>query len=312
MLELTLSAATSALNYMLRKESATTPASGSTEANTVDVWNPEGPSILTELWILTLLPHGTKLHFETHHVTHDIPDKSFFPQMITRSWTGDSRADIKKLVEATKIALNICPPVKTTGKEPIPSINRIYLGAREGLMKLATTYGYTINLEEFRRQQVQDSMMLSPKVKKDKSDKNRKPRKAITTCINLIDRALAEGVKETELQDLSRRVRENWKPENFNAIVLYMQDAKKKNDENQSSKECLCKNEIQILQGMLNAKIDDYMRFTRECGSHKFTRSVSAPVPAAVPHSPPLSPPASEKGDSPKPNSALVDQGDND
>jgi len=312
MLELTLTAATGAVSWMLRKESATTPPNGLTEANTTVVWNPEGPSILTELWMLTLLPHGTKLHFEIHHVTHDIPDKSFFPQMITRTWTGDSRADIKKLIEATKIALNICPPTKLSGKEPIPSINKIYLGAREGLLKLAITYGYTINLEEFRRQQTQDSMMLTPKVKKDKADKDRKPRKAITNCITLIDRALSEGVKETELQDLSKRVRENWKHENFNAIVLYMQDAKKKIEDNQSSKECLCKNEIQILQGMLNAKIDDYIRFTRECGSHKFTRSMTAHPAAAAANtnSDGLSRPVDAKGDSqsaPPPPAEKVD-----
>lgn len=293
MLDLTLTAGAAAIKYLFPRDGSTTP-NGTTDPHaSVEKWNPEGPSILTSLWMLTLLPHGTKLHFDTHNVYPDVPGDGILPQWFNRGFrTGDNRGDLKKLILAVKIAINICPPTKTAEKdvEKMPSINKHYLGAREGLLQLANTYGYKIDLEEFRTQKMENSLLLTPKPKKDKKDKNYRPRKAITKCINYIDDALETGFKEGQLPELAMRVRENWKQENFDAIAHYMKEAKLKLQKNPNSKDCPCKNELQIVQGMINAKVEDFARFTLECSSHKFIRSVSEPPPrpaAAEPHSPP-------------------------
>lgn len=277
MLDLVLTAGATAIKYLLPSDNATPTPSTKGDSNTTN-WNPEGPSILTSLWMLTIYPPGTKLHFDTHNVTF-VSEASLLPQWSIRYWNGDSRGDLKKLILAIKLAISLCPPIKKSEVDPnnIPSINKHYLGAREGLLRLANTYRYTIILDEFKKQKPEDSLLITPMVKRDKNDKDYKPRKAITQCIHLIDRALEEGIKGVPDGELARKVQENWKVEHFNAIATYMEDAKNKVRENQNSKECPCKNELQIIQGMINGKIEAFAKFSHECSMHKFSRSVSEP-----------------------------------
>lgn len=227
---------------------ATQKAVSSTSAAEEKPWEPEGPTTLTELWMLTVLPSGTKIHFSQHHIRH-VFNTGIIPQAIIRWNANDKKEQVLKIKTAIEYTLSMFPP----NKDENSPLDKFYIGARDGLFRLGTTYGFELekDLKEKERK------TSKPEIKLDKTEEeeeipaleksqekplklhpntNDKPKEkspleithdTLIECIELINSALKQGVVEGHLRPLGKAIQENWTSISFAHVGQEISDIEK-------------------------------------------------------------------------------------